>query len=241
MDKVKNKNSVKKITEFYELEWNQSSNSIKSLKRIEADSDAIQSLNLEKKSTLLEIGCGMGGNAVRMAESGARIVLVDLSFSALSNLKLKRILSNRVNYVCADAHRLPFRKNVFDRLAVFSVLMFLDLKIVFKDFSRVMKPGARFAFVEPIRGNPFIFFIRFLRKRYRGMANWYSEKELVRKCVVFYSEMKIDYYYLFPGFVMMKNGILRQIFMRTEKILFNTIPFLRRFAWVICIKGKVND
>lgn len=64
---------------------------------------------------ILEVGSGTGGNASWLAQKGAEMYLMDLSWSALqisaSTLKQKGL---KPELVCADAYHLPYPEGYFD-------------------------------------------------------------------------------------------------------------------------------
>lgn len=91
----------------------------------------------------LDVGCGTGRYALKIAGEGVEVVALDLSLKMLKRLKLKAKKSavyERVNVVVADGERLPFREDVFDGLVCALALdHFVDCDGAAGEFSRVLK------------------------------------------------------------------------------------------------------
>jgi len=112
---------------------------------------------------VLELGCGSGRNAVLTALKGARVTGIDISRSLL-DLAAARAAANGVSttarFVAASAHRLPFNNASFDLVFGVAILHHLDLGLVSKELHRVVKPGGRAIFSEPVRNSALIRRIR---------------------------------------------------------------------------------
>ena len=105
----------------------------------------------------LEVGCGIGLNAIHMASHGATVVAIDLSGERLRMLRevaRRAGCAERLVAVRCAAEALPFRTGVFDRACSKSVLIHTRLDEAAGEIARAMKPGGRAAFIEPMAGNP---------------------------------------------------------------------------------------
>jgi len=113
--------------------------------------------------SVLELGCGSGRNAVLTALKGARVTGIDISRSLL-DLAAARAAANGVSaaarFVAASAHRLPFDDRSFDRVFGVAILHHLDLALVSSELRRVLEPGGRAIFSEPVRSSALIRRIR---------------------------------------------------------------------------------
>ena len=90
--------------------------------------------------TVLDVGCGTGAASVAFHETtGAAVWGVDKSAEMLRYARQK---SRTVNFVRADAHRLPFRDARFDFAYSVLVIHHLeDIGGVFRELYRVMRTG----------------------------------------------------------------------------------------------------
>jgi len=113
-------------------------------------------LNLAAGKTLLDVACGSGGPALRMVEkTGCSLVGVDVHQQAIStanSLAKQRDLAQRARFQVADATvALPFPDASFDAITCIDAVNHLpDRARVIGDWARLLKPGGRLLFTDPI-------------------------------------------------------------------------------------------
>ena len=113
-------------------------------------------LHVDAASRVLEVGCGTGGITRRLAaETGASAVGVDINphgIEAATAAALREGLSSRVTFERVDAgKRLPFSDAAFDAIFCNDAINHLpDRADLFADWHRVLKPGGRLLFTDPI-------------------------------------------------------------------------------------------
>ncbi len=113
-------------------------------------------LNLNSTSHVLEIASGSGGPALFMARStGCRITAVDNNEKAITTanrLAQEQGLNSRVRFQYADASLpLPFDDESFDAMVCIDAINHLPDRLqVLKEWHRVLKPGGRILFTDPI-------------------------------------------------------------------------------------------
>ena len=107
---------------------------------------------------VLDYGCGTGAIALRLLEAGPeRVVCFDLS--EVRTAKARSAILARgddvdADFLTADGHRTPFADHTFDLIIGSAVLHHLDLEVALGEVRRVLKPGGRAVFKEPIAHNP---------------------------------------------------------------------------------------
>ena len=112
-------------------------------------------LELGAASRLLDVGCGAGGPALRLAEiSGANVVGIDLleeGIATATRLAEERGLADRVRFVRGDAGaRLPFDDASFDAVISIDVMCHLPNRLdILREWHRVTAPGARVLYTDP--------------------------------------------------------------------------------------------
>jgi SAM-dependent methyltransferase len=112
-------------------------------------------LELGSDSRLLDVGCGSGGPALRLAErTGASVVGIDLleeGIATATGLAEERGLADRVRFVRADAGGpLPFADGTFDAVISVDVMCHLPNRLeILREWHRVTAPGARVLFTDP--------------------------------------------------------------------------------------------
>lgn len=96
---------------------------------------------------VLDLGCGKGRFAARLAEAGARVIGLDISSAMLEQaVGLARVR--------ASARRLPFADASFDAVAAVEVFEHLpDLTATLDELARVLRPGGTLAIVDKNAGS----------------------------------------------------------------------------------------
>lgn len=115
----------------------------------------IHYLNTDKKSKVLEIGCGTGIFTNNFYQRGICPIGIDISLDLLKKAKER---NPRIIFIQADAENLPFKENVFDFVLGISVLHHLAIRDALKSIKSVLKAGGKIIFSEPNGINPQIFF-----------------------------------------------------------------------------------
>ncbi len=113
-------------------------------------------LNLSPGKTLLDVACGSGGPALRIAAlTGCSVVGVDVHEQAIAtanSLAAQRGLKQRGQFQTADATtQLPFPNASFDSITCIDAINHLPNRPrVIADWARLLKPGGRMLFTDPI-------------------------------------------------------------------------------------------
>jgi 2-polyprenyl-3-methyl-5-hydroxy-6-metoxy-1,4-benzoquinol methylase len=113
-------------------------------------------LELSPGKTLLDVACGAGGPALRMAAiTGCSVVGIDVHEQAVStarSLAAQRGLSRSAEFQVADAaERLPLSDGAFDAITCIDAINHLsDRRQVIAEWTRLLKPGGRLLFTDPI-------------------------------------------------------------------------------------------
>jgi SAM-dependent methyltransferase len=98
--------------------------------------------------TILELGCGTGNDAARLAGEGYSVTAIDLSGEAIEQARAR--FGSMVRFVVADmTQRLPFPDGGFDAvMSNVAMHMFPDgvTRAVFAEVGRLVRPGGLFLF-----------------------------------------------------------------------------------------------
>jgi SAM-dependent methyltransferase len=112
-------------------------------------------LDLHPGSRLLDVGCGAGGPALRLAEAtNASVVGIDIlaeGIATATELAQERGLGERAAFLRVDAGgQLPFDEGSFDAaLSVDAMCHLPDRLHILRELHRVTSAGARILFTDP--------------------------------------------------------------------------------------------
>ena len=114
---------------------------------------------VDSSHTVLDLGCGIGGPARTLAvEYGCRVTGVDLTeeYCMAATMLTDRVgLSDRVDFVCADATDTGLPSNTFDIVWLQHMSMNIgDKAKLLDEISRLLKPKGKLAFHEILSDNP---------------------------------------------------------------------------------------
>ena len=122
--------------------------------------------------TILDYGCGRGDMALQYLNNGAtKIHGIDISdvYVAHADEQARKhgFSPNRFDFQVMDAHNLSFPDNSFDIVAGWSILHHLDAETAMNEVYRVLKPGGRVLFWEPLADHPMLKVFRWLTPQAR--------------------------------------------------------------------------
>ena len=112
-------------------------------------------LELRSGSRLLDVGCGSGGPALRLAETtGASVLGIDLleeGIERATHLARERGLLDRARFARVDGEGpLPFADESFDAVISIDAMCHLPHRLeTLREWHRVTAPGARVLFTDP--------------------------------------------------------------------------------------------
>jgi ubiquinone/menaquinone biosynthesis C-methylase UbiE len=113
-------------------------------------------LELNQSSTFLDVACGSGGPTLRIIRStgcqGYGIDVHQEGIEAAKEQARERGLANRARFEQMDASQpLPYADSTFDGLICIDAINHLpDRAKIFTEWARVLKPGGRLVFSDPI-------------------------------------------------------------------------------------------
>lgn len=212
-----------------------------------ADDYAYQLLGDVSGKTIVDLGCGGGHHAVRFARQGATVRAFDLSWAnvqAAQRNARENSLQEQVIVGQMAAEQLACPDESVDLVFGHSILHHTDLALTRYQVYRILKPGGRAVFLEPLDHNPFI---RIFRQRTPSRRTP-SEKPLrLEDALVFgepFSSVRHSEFYLLAlaAFVLLPfqstklfQMVLRRL-ARMDRVLLARWPVLGRYAWVIVMR-----
>jgi ubiquinone/menaquinone biosynthesis C-methylase UbiE len=205
--------------------------------------------NMKNKKTL-DYGCGVGELAIKLLRKEAIVFSFDISYKRLSLAKYntnkaepdKTVFLSKMN-----GERLGYKDNSFDIVIGRGILHHLNLNDVSKEIYRVLKPGGKALFIEPLGMNPLINAYRKLTPGDRVP----DEKPLSFKDIkeigqLFSNSGHEEFYFsTFLAYfvkVIFRNDCLFErtflLFSKLDEIIKILFPFMRRYYWqsVLCLE-----
>jgi demethylmenaquinone methyltransferase/2-methoxy-6-polyprenyl-1,4-benzoquinol methylase len=98
---------------------------------------------------ILDVAAGTGTSSASIAHSGARVIAADFSPGMIAVGRQRQAGNPNVEFVQADATRLPFDDDSFDAVTIsFGLRNIVDPDAALAEFFRVTKPGGRVVVCE---------------------------------------------------------------------------------------------
>jgi SAM-dependent methyltransferase len=111
----------------------------------------IENLEMNDLSKVAELCCGHGELLTLISKDIDSGIGVDISESMLEFAKLKHRQNKEFLFVQADATRLPFESNSFSSVFMFGGIHHVPNRLeLFQEVFRILQPGGRFYFREPV-------------------------------------------------------------------------------------------
>jgi SAM-dependent methyltransferase len=110
---------------------------------------------------VLEYGCGDADNYLRLGPVAKSLVAIDISDAAISKLKSANHYEN-VQFHVMDAMELELPDQSMDLVFGSGIVHHLDTERSAREVARVLRPGGRAVFWEPLGLNPLINAYRWL-------------------------------------------------------------------------------
>ena len=103
---------------------------------------------------VVELGCGLGDLSLELARAGARVTAIDLSPRSIDYLRRRAAsadVADAIETHVAAAERLPLFDESFDLALGHGVLHCIRPELGAPELHRVLRPGGRALFSEPLR------------------------------------------------------------------------------------------
>jgi SAM-dependent methyltransferase len=192
-------------------------------------------------SRVLEYGCGPGGYATRLAKSGASVVAIDISPEAIRRARARIPEGLDVELLEMNAEAMDVPDGEFDVVCGTGILHHLDLERAFSEIDRVLKPGGRALFIEPLGHNPAINAYRRRTPEMRSVDEHplvMTDFAMARKL---FPRVELTFFNLLtllavPLRSLPVFGRTVRLLSRGDRALMKYAPFTKRYAWNVLIE-----
>lgn len=192
---------------------------------------------------VLDLACGVGYSTQELAGRGAWVFPLDLSAQGLRKTlqRLERAkLAGKVAAVRSSVEQIPFANESIEAVFAQNFLMHVNPELVGREVWRVLKPGGRAIFVEPLSHHPLIKFYRTLFSSYKGIKPKWTRREDLALLARPFSYTKTSGFYLLTalasvGFIQKRHWLLKPTFTvlhGLDRLLLKVFPGLEKYTWV---------
>lgn len=200
-----------------------------------------------KGALVLDYGCGNGEFSKMLANHGARVYGIDISANLVERARVSTtgmgLNGSSPQFFVGDAHYTPFDDASFDYVFGNGILHHLDLDKAYAEIARVLKPGGKAVFQEPMYSHPLLWLVRRLTpkthtadERPLSLADIDRARRWFRAC-------KHREHFLFavcaaPAHLFGKRFALSVVahLDHLDALLIRALPGLRRFAWLTLLE-----
>jgi SAM-dependent methyltransferase len=191
--------------------------------------------------TVLDYGCGDGENLPPMVRRGARVIGLELS-DALIGVARKRLdlhgMRHGVHFLQSSAHDIALPDNSVDIVLGIAILHHLDLGLASREVHRVLRPGGRAIFQEPVRDSKLMQRLRrmvpYQQKDVSPYERPLTEAELRQFAAPFSAFRSRAFWLPFVSLAFVVPALQPQIMRlsRVDRALLDAAPFLGRYAGI---------
>jgi len=209
---------------------------------------------------LLDLGCGAGENSVYFAKKGAHCVASDYS-PGMVEVALQLAAANEVKIEghTANAMALDFPDHTFDIVYASNLLHHLpNPKECIREMHRVLKPGGKACFWDPLKHNPVINVYRRIATKVRTEDETPLDINIVNFIQSQFATTDYDTFWLATLWIFLRFYLVEKVdpnqerywkkiiieqqrlepeYRRLEKLdeILKKIPLMKRFAWNLAV------
>jgi 2-polyprenyl-3-methyl-5-hydroxy-6-metoxy-1,4-benzoquinol methylase len=189
------------------------------------------------EARVLELGCGSGDYTVMLARRGADVTAVDISTQAGRYTRAQAEANDvieRVHFCQMNADALALADKSFDLIVGFGILHHLNLQAAALEIRRLIRPGGRAIFREPLGENPLLELAR-THLPYRNKARSPNEMpmtyEMIATVGTHFRETHVREMYLFSMIGRAVGSEARWTWLwHFDEWLLRRLPALRRLC-----------
>jgi SAM-dependent methyltransferase len=208
--------------------------------------DLVRAASVNKVA--LEYGCADGSvslDEMKLPQIAAEVIGIDISEKAIekANADAQRRGYANARYLAMNAEEMEFADKSFDVVFGRGILHHLDLDKSLSDIARVLRPGGKAMFIEPMAYNPILNHYRNKTPDIRTVDEHplvVSDFKLARR---YFSKVDVTFYGLFSvasGFVNGTWGWPYRVGKAIDNIVLR-VPFIGKYAWYTLLVMHKGD
>jgi SAM-dependent methyltransferase len=192
---------------------------------------------------VLEYGCGVRSEALEVAGVGSHVTGIDISAKAVELARQAAVDSGRddATFVEMNAERLTFADDSFDLVCGSGILHHLALDAAYAEVARVLRPGGRAVFVEPLGLNPVINLYRRLTPNLRSEDEHPLRAADLRAAERWFGEVRVEHHHLTTLALApfdVERGVGPRALRAAEALdsALLALPGVRQLAWIALVQ-----
>jgi SAM-dependent methyltransferase len=193
-------------------------------------------------NNVLEYGCANGEVSLQIAPLAKHVEAIDISDVAIETAKVLRAASN-VRYHVMDAMNLSFADASGNLVFGSGIIHHLDIRQASREIARVLRPGGRAVFWEPMGTNPAIGLYRKLTPTVRTIDEHPLVGAHIKIMEESFSSVALEHFGLttllaLPFRTLRVGQSVRAVFEAIDSVLL-AVPGPRSLAWyalIVCAK-----
>jgi SAM-dependent methyltransferase len=202
--------------------------------------------------SVLDFGCGSGEFSYELARRGAAVHGIDISPALVAIARAGApALGRRPTFEAMDCTRTRFDDGQFDLVFGNGILHHLELEPALAEVHRVLRPGGKAFFVEPLARHPLVALLRRATPRARSADERPLDLAEVAAAGARFCGAAHREYFLFAVLAAPLNLVSRRAARLATRLLgafdqacFAAVPPARRFAWITLLtfeKGRAAE
>jgi 2-polyprenyl-3-methyl-5-hydroxy-6-metoxy-1,4-benzoquinol methylase len=197
---------------------------------------------------ILDFGCGDGWMSIELAKEGASVWGIDISTEllkkAIKNTKQYKV-SSRAAYAKMAGEELEFENSSFDLVIGSAILHHVDVHLAVKEIFRVLVPGGKAIFIEPMNQNIALRVWRLLTPWRRSPTEKALSTRELKIINNIFKKTNTDFYYLISIFtsgliiIFGTNIVLRGLnrtAVKFDKYVLSKFKWLGKYASVVVLE-----
>ena len=198
-----------------------------------------------KNTDVLDYGCGVGPVIEKVLKFNPnKITGIDISKVSIEKAKVKFVkFGSNVEFLVDNCEKTKFEDNKFDLVYGQGILHHLEISSCIFEISRILKPGGKLLFIEPLGTNPLINLYRRLTPRARSKDEHpliFKDFDIIKKKFKI-TDLKFYGFLTLIFFPLYKSGSSRifKVLTKLDQLLFK-FKLFKYFAWSVLITATKN-
>ena len=197
-------------------------------------------------SNILDYGCG-NGNSLKKVIGYKPQKITGIDISEVSIEKAKKFLppsDSNIELLVDNCEKTKFKDNTFNIVYGSGILHHLNINCCLEEIYRILIPGGKLIFIEPLGTNPMINLYRKLTPKSRSEDEHPLENHDLDLIKSKFVNVKVKYYgfftlIFFPFYSSPNKSIIFRFLKHLDQIFFR-VNFFKKFAWSILIIAEKN-